>query len=390
MIRDGPEGRRMQQRMAIKTRADTSHATPPNAHPHHSAKAAKLRYLSDDKPGISRKRQGSRFSYVSSQGRTIRDAATLKRIQALVIPPAWKDVWISPDPLGHLQAAGRDEKGRKQYRYHAKWHQVRDETKYQKMMAFVHALPRIRARVKKDLARKHLPREKVLATVVRLLETTLIRVGNDEYANSNDSYGLTTLRDRHATIAGSTIRFRFKGKSGIAHEIDLTDPHVAKIVRQCQDLPGAELLQYVDEKGKVRDIGSADVNAYLREISGEPFTAKDFRTWAGTVLAARALQAFERVVSESAMKKNIVNAIDSVAKQLGNTRAVCRKCYVHPEVLNAYLDGSLLKTLGQRAKAMDKRLSRLRPEEAAVLVLLQQRLADDAKSRPKAAKRRAA
>ncbi len=258
------------------------------------------------------------------------------------------------------------------------------------MMAFVHALPRIRARVRKDLARRGLPQEKVLATIVRLLETTLIRVGNDEYANTNNSFGLTTLQDRHATVAGSRIRFRFKGKSGVAHEIDLDDPRVAKIVRQCQDLPGAELLQYLDKNGAVRDVGSGDVNDYLRQVTGEAFTAKDFRTWAGTVLAARALREFESVDSDAGRKKNIVRAIDSVAKKLGNTRAVCRKCYVHPAVLNSYLDGSMIQTLSQRATKLDKRLSRLRPEEAAVLVLLQRCLSLEEKSSRQTGKRRAA
>jgi DNA topoisomerase-1 len=259
------------------------------------------------------------------------------------------------------------------------------------MLAFVHALPHIRARVKRDIARPGLPREKVLATVVRLLETTLIRVGNEEYANSNKSYGLTTLQDRHAKISGSTVRFHFKGKSGVEHAIDLNDPHLAKIVRKCQDLPGAELLQYVDDDGNVKDIGSGDVNDYLREITGQEFTAKDFRTWAGTVLAARALQEFEAVDSQAKMKKNIVQAIESVAKRLGNTRAVCKKCYIHPAVIDSYLDGSMLETLGQRARKLDKSLNKLRPEEAAVLVLLQTRLGREAKQQRRSnGKRRAA
>jgi DNA topoisomerase I len=355
-----------------------------------SAKSAGLRYVSDKTPGITRKRAGASFVYLDPGGKKIHDPDVLLRIRALVIPPAWEQVWICPDERGHIQAVGRDQRGRKQYRYHPRWREVRDETKYEKMIAFVHALPVIRQRVKRDLARPGLPREKVLAAVVRLLETTLIRVGNDEYANSNNSYGLTTLQDRHARISGSQIRFRFKGKSGVEHEIDLDDRHLAKIVRKCQALPGAELLQYVDENSVVRDIGSGDVNDYLREIAGQEFTAKDFRTWAGTVLAARALQAFEAVDSKARMKKNIVQAIEAVAKKLGNTRAVCKKCYIHPAVLDSYLDGSLLQTLGQRARKLDKHLGRLRPEEAAVLVLLQKRLADEAKRAAKPAKRRAA
>jgi DNA topoisomerase I len=365
---------------------------PPSADPVESAKAAGLRYVSGDAPGIRRVRAGaSAFKYVGPDGNLVRDDGTLARIKSLVIPPAWTDVWICADPRGHLQAVGRDQRGRKQYRYHPKFREVRDENKYEKMIAFVHALPAIRRRVRQDLDKPGLPREKVLAAVVRLLETTLIRVGNDEYASSNKSYGLTTLQDRHAKVSGSKLRFRFKGKSGVEHEIDLSDPHVAKIVRKCQELPGEELLQYVDDDGNVKDIGSGDVNDYLREITGQEFTAKDFRTWAGTVLAARALQEFEAVDSQAKMKKNIVQAIESVAKRLGNTRAVCKKCYIHPAVIDSYLDGSMLETLGQRARKLDKSLNKLRPEEAAVLVLLQTRLGREAKQRRKSnGKRRAA
>ena len=351
----------------------------PELDPVASAKEAGLRYVTGTGPGITRKRKGSGFVFVGPNGRKVTDPDTLLRIRALVIPPAWEEVWICPDERGHIQAVGRDQRGRKQYRYHPRWREVRDETKYEKMIAFVHALPRIRARVARDLARPALPREKVLATVVRLFVTTLFRVGNDEYAASNNSFGLTTLQDRHAKVSGSQVHFRFKGKSGVSHEIELSDPRLAKIVRQCQDLPGAELLQYIDEAGEVKDIGSGDVNDYLRAISGQDFTAKDFRTWAGTVLAARALQEFEAVDSQAKLKKNIVTAIESVAGRLGNTRAVCRKCYIHPAVLDSYLDGSLIDTLGQRARKLDKQLGKLRPEEAAVLVLLQRRLAREAK-----------
>jgi DNA topoisomerase-1 len=360
----------------------------PEADPVISAKSAGLRYVSDNSPGITRKRKASSFAYLDPRGRKISDPDTLLRIRQLAIPPAWEKVWICPDDRGHIQAVGRDQRGRKQYRYHTKWREVRDETKYEKMLAFVHALPHIRARARHDMKLPGLPREKVLATVVRLLETTFIRVGNDEYANSNSSYGLTTLQDRHAKKIPGGVHFRFKGKSGVAHEIELCDPKLARIVRQCQDLPGAELLQYVDDDGNVRDIGSTDVNDYLREITGQDFTAKDFRTWAGTVLAAMALKEFETVDSQAMMKKNIVAAIESVAQKLGNTRAVCRKCYIHPAILDSYLDGSMLQTLSQRAKKLDRRLSSLRPEEAAVLVLLQKRLAGQARRtsrRPKAA-----
>ena len=340
-----------------------------------SAKQAGLRYIADTTPGIRRRKTGNGFSYVRPDGTAVRDAATLGRIKSLVIPPAWTDVWICPDPRGHIQAVGRDQKGRKQYRYHPQFRSVRDETKYEKMMAFVRALPRIRQRVRRDLARTGLPREKVLAAVVRLLETTLIRVGNDEYASKNNSFGLTTLRDRHANINGSSVRFRFRGKSGVQHDIDFQDPRVARVIKKSQELPGEELLQYVDADGQVRDIGSSDVNDYLREITGQDFTAKDFRTWAGTVLAARALQEFQQVDSQAQAKKNIVQAIESVAMKLGNTRAVCRKCYIHPAVLDSYMDGSLLKHLGGEVSKMIKPLHHLRPEEAAVLVLLQRRIA---------------
>jgi DNA topoisomerase-1 len=362
----------------------------PVAHPEHSARTAGLRYVSDKDPGITRRRNGHGFVYMNAKGKRVRDPDTLLRIRELAIPPAWEEVWICADPRGHIQAVGRDQRRRKQYRYHARWHEVRDETKYGKMIAFVHALPRIRARIARDIVRPGLPREKVLATVVRLLETTLIRVGNDEYANSNNSFGLTTLRDKHAKINGSQIRFRFKGKSGVAHDVELSDPHVAKIVRKCQDLPGEELLQYVDEDGKIRDIGSSDVNDYLREIAGEEFSAKDFRTWAGTVLAAKALRELEIVHSQAKLKKNILHAIETVAKRLGNTKAVCKKCYIHPAVLNAYLDGSLLHTVKQRAGKLGRNLSRLRSEEAAVLALLQRRLAEEARQPDRPTRRRAA
>ena len=350
---------------------------PPAMDPVQSAKDAGLRYVSDEAPGIARRRKGSSFAYVGPDGRAVKDVDTLERIRSLVIPPAWTDVWICPDPRGHIQAVGRDQRGRKQYRYHPRWREVRDETKYEKMISFVRALPHIRQRVNADLSKPGLPREKVLAAVIKLLETTLIRVGNDEYAEQNQSFGLTTLQDRHAKITGGTVRFRFRGKSGVRHDIDLDDPRIARIVRKCQELPGEELLQYVDADGNVRDIGSGDVNDYLREITGQSFTAKDFRTWAGTVLAARALQEFQQVDSQAQAKKNVVDAIEQVAMKLGNTRAVCRKCYVHPAVIDSYMDGSLLRHLGGEVKKLIQPLHRLEPEEAAVLVLLQKRLANE-------------
>jgi DNA topoisomerase-1 len=276
-----------------------------------------------------------------------------------VIPPAWTGVWICPDPRGHLQATGRDARGRKQYRYHARWRQVRDEDKYGRLAEFGRALPAIRRRIARDLRRPGLPREKVLAAVVKLLETTFIRVGNDEYARDNRSYGLTTMRDAHVRVSGSTVHFIFRGKSGVRHELELDDRRLARIVKQCRDLPGQELFQYLDERGAVVDIGSADVNAYLKDITGTDFTSKDFRTWAGTVLAATLLRDEEPSVTATAGKRAVVRAIDEVARRLGNTRAVCRKCYVHPAVIDAYLDGTIVRVMGKPAAP-----------EAAILRLL--------------------
>lgn len=340
-----------------------------------SAKSAGLRYVSDTNPGIRRKKAGTGMVYIDTDGQQIHDAEVLARIKSLAIPPAWRDVWICPIAHGHVQATGIDARGRKQYRYHTRWREVRDETKYDRMLSFGRMLPKIRRRVGRDLRRPGLPRKKILAAVVRLLETTLIRVGNEEYARQNDSFGLTTMRDRHVDVSGATLKFEFRGKSGIAHAIDLTDRRVAKIVKQSQDLPGYELFQYIDEDGARRSIDASDVNGYLREIAGEDFTAKDFRTWAGTVLAARALQEFQAFDSQAQAKRNVVQAIESVAKRLGNTKAVCRKCYIHPAVINLYMDGSLLQTLTHRVKKeLMRSLHGLPAEEAAVLVLLQQRL----------------
>ncbi len=314
------------------------------------AKKAGLHYVDDSAPGIRREKKGRSFRYVGPNGRPITDRRILDRILGLVIPPAWTDVWICRDPSGHLQVTGHDARGRKQYRYHPRWREVRDENKYERLIRFAQTLPRIRRRVARDLRRQRLPREKVLAAVVKLLETTLVRVGNDEYAEDNKSFGLTTMRDRHAKVIGSKVRMEFSGKSGVDHEIDLRDPRLVNIVKKCQDLPGQELLQYVDEQGEVHDIGSSDVNDYLREISGDEFTAKDFRTWAGTALAAEALKEFEDFDSEAAAKRNVTKAIEHVAERLGNTKAVCRKCYVHPAIFDAYMDRSLLETLKNRAE----------------------------------------
>jgi DNA topoisomerase-1 len=313
-----------------------------------AARRAGLHYVNDRAPGISRRRRGRSFGYVGPDGKPIRARKTLARIKALVIPPAWTDVWICCDPDGHLQVTGRDARGRKQYRYHARWRTVRDEYKYEKMISFAQVLPRIRRRVAADLRRSGLPREKVLAAVVKLLETTLVRVGNDEYAKTNNSFGLTTMHDRHAEVAGTTVRLEFQGKSGIEHQVVMKDPRLARIVAECQDLPGQELFQYVDLEGSVRDIGSSDVNDYLRAISGQDVTAKDFRTWAGTALAASALQEFEDFDTAAAGKRNVTKAIERVAERLGNTKAVCRKCYIHPAVIDAYMARSLVATLNAR------------------------------------------
>lgn len=352
------------------------------ADPAESARAVGLRYVSDDQPGISRRGSGKTFRYFWPDGKAVKDSETLGRIKSLAVPPAWREVWISTAAQGHLQATGRDARARKQHRYHPRWREIRDETKYRRMFAFARALPRIRQRVRSALRLRGLPRDKVLATVVRLLEVSLIRVGNDEYARDNASFGLTTMKDRHVEVNGARLRFQFRGKSGKHHAVDIQDRRLARIVKSCQDLPGQELFQYVDDEGKMQDVRSGDINDYLRQITGQDFTAKDFRTWAGTVLAALALREFEKFDSEAEAKRNIVRAIESVAERLGNTVAICRKCYVHPDIIDAYLDGTLLATLKQRAEQqLSRSVKRLRPEEAAVLGLLQQRLDRDQKRR---------
>ncbi|MFL6293488.1 MAG: DNA topoisomerase IB [Thermoanaerobaculia bacterium] len=313
--------------------------------PEESARAAGLRYVSDDMPGIRRRKRGKGFSFLDAKGSPVTDARTLERIRKLAIPPAWTDVWICPTANGHLQATGRDARGRKQYRYHAEWRSVRDETKFGRMIAFGEALPKIRERVERDLSLRGLPREKVVATVVRLLETTLIRVGNREYARQNGSFGLTTLRDGHVDIDGSRLRFEFRGKSGQDHSVEFQDWRVARIVRQCRDLPGQTLFQYLDEAGERQKITSEDVNAWLKETTGEDFTAKDFRTWGGTVLALSALLEVGACETEKEANKAVVEAIKHVSGQLGNRPAICRKYYVHPVVIDAFLQGSLQETL---------------------------------------------
>jgi DNA topoisomerase I len=341
--------------------------------PIESAKSAGLRYVSDQARGIRREMGPLGFKYIGLNGKMIRNAAELKRIRSLAVPPAWTDVWICADPRGHLQATGRDARGRKQYRYHPDWRACRDENKYDRMQQFAAALPDIRKRTEADLARPGLPREKVLATVVQLLEKSLIRVGNDEYAKANRSFGLTTLRNKHVDVKGSTLKFEFRGKSGVEHSVDVNDRRLARIVKQCRDLPGQELFQYIDDDGTHQDVTSQDVNAYLKELTGEDFTAKDFRTWAGTVLAARALREFAEPGSVSQAKKNVLETIEAVAGMLGNTRAVCRKSYIHPAIIDAYMDGSMLECLRRRGNVR-KMISKLRPDEVAVLTILQQRV----------------
>jgi DNA topoisomerase I len=340
-----------------------------------SARKVGLRYVSDSKPGIQRERAGTGFRYTDSNGRIVRDKQTLARIKSLVIPPAWTDVWICTAPNGHIQVTARDARGRKQYRYHPLWRKVRDENKYGHLISFGNALPLIRQQVDKDLALPGLPRDKILATIVRLLETTMMRVGNEEYARSNGSFGLTTLRDKHVRVDGARLRFQFRGKSGVRHFVELNDRRLARIVSRCRDLPGYELFQYLDDAGNRRSIDSEDVNAYLRTISGRDYTAKDFRTWAGTLLAALALREVEKFDSLTQAKKNLVRAIESVAAKLGNTPAICRKCYVHPAIMESYVEGSMLGAVQRRAeRGLSEDMHSLNPEEAAVLALLQQRL----------------
>ena len=328
---------------------------------------AGVRYVCDDKPAIRRKRAGKDFVYLDAKGRRIADAAILKRIRSLVIPPAWTDVWICPAADGHIQATGRDAKGRKQYRYHDDYREAREQTKYDHLFEFAEALPTIRARVAEHMSLRGLPREKVLATVVHLLETTLIRVGNGEYAKANQSYGLTTLRSEHVEVEGTEVRFRFTGKSGKQWSLAMRDRRVARILRACQELPGQDLLQYLDEDKELRAISSGDVNAYLREIAGHDVTAKDFRTWAGTVLMTRYLKASGQFQSATKAKRAMSAAVKEVAAALGNTPAVCRKSYIHPAVSAAYLGGGFLKAAEIAGRVEPKGLT---AEEAGVLALL--------------------
>jgi DNA topoisomerase I len=341
--------------------------------PRKAAESAGLRYVSDARLGIRRKKARKGFTYAHADGSRLSDPSMLRRIMALAIPPAWTDVWICPFSGGHIQATGRDAKGRKQYRYHAHFREFRESAKFEHVLVFAATLPIIRQRVREHMALRGLPRQKVVATVVHLLESTLIRVGNDDYAKQNSSYGLTTLKNRHVLVQGNEIRFRFTGKSGKQWSLSMRDRRVAKIVRACQELPGQELLQYVDEAGNCQGVSSTDVNEYLREVSGRDITAKDFRTWAGTVLAAMALNEIGGFDGACQAKRNLRAAIEKVSAQLGNTPTICRKCYIHPEVLDSYFEGDLkfeLKSQVERNSERD-----LKPEEAAVLALLRSRLA---------------
>jgi DNA topoisomerase I len=346
--------------------------------PKDAAESAGLRYVSDTGSGIRRRKSGKGFTYTRADGSRLTEANALSRIRALAVPPAWTEVWICPFADGHIQATGRDAKGRKQYRYHARFREVRDSTKYEHVVEFAAALPGIRAKVREHMALRGLPREKVLATIVHRLETTLIRVGNDDYAKQNNSYGLTTLKTRHVAVDGNEVRFRFTGKSGKQWSLRVRDRRIAKIIRACQELPGQELLQYLDDEGTPQDVTSGDVNAYLKEITGKDITAKDFRTWAGTVLAAMALNEVKSFDSAAQAKRNLRAAIENVAARLGNTPTICRKCYVHPEVLTSYLDGNLVLEIKSAVETeLRDELEGLKPEEAAVLAMLRGRLARD-------------
>lgn len=357
----------------------TRAAEPPSVvlDPAEAARAAKLHYVSDRKPGYTRKRVKDGFEYFDVDGSKITDETIIARIRKLAIPPAYADVWICRDPKGHLQAVGRDARGRKQYRYHPNWRAVRDENKYGKMLVFGRVLPTIRKQVGEDLRLPGLPKRKVLAAIVALLEKTMVRIGNEEYAKDNKSYGLTTLRNRHARVKGGHVVFDFRGKHGIEHHIDLTDHRLAKVVARCRDLPGQDLFQFLDEDGERHGIGSDDVNQYLHEISGEEITAKDFRTWAATTLAATTLAELERFDSQAAAKKEVLRAVEGVAKRLGNTPAICRKCYIHPAIFEGYLDGSLAEGLKQRAdELLEEPGSGLTAQEVALTAFLSRRLGE--------------
>jgi DNA topoisomerase I len=370
--------------------AATSHLpAEPGADCVEAARSAGLRYVTDEQPGIRRRRAGAKgFVYLNSTGMRIGDPEELRRIKSLAIPPAWTGVWICPSPRGHLQATGRDARGRKQYRYHPKWREVRDSNKYDRMSAFGRALPLIRTRTDEDLRQPGLSRRKILAAVVQLLEKTLIRVGNEEYTRTNGSFGLTTLRNDHVDISGSTVHFEFRGKGGKRHCVDLNDRRLARVIERCQELPGQELFQYLDGNGERQTIGSADVNGYLKEITGQDFTAKDFRTWAATVLATCALRQLNHFTTKREAARNLNQAVDSVAARLGNTRTICKKSYVHPVVIEAYVAGALSNGHGARSRRVS-RGGRLSIEERGVLALLERAVKREAARRGRRSRRAA-
>ena len=343
--------------------------------PQEAARAARLRYVSDARPGITRKPTRQGWDFFGPDGAKITDEDDIARIRKLAIPPAYRDVWICPHANGHIQAVGRDAKGRKQYRYHAKWQETRDEAKYAHMLRFGRVLPRIRAKVDEDLSLPGLKREKVLAAIVRLLERTLVRIGNEEYARTNESFGLTTLRRRHVKVKGQGITFDFRAKHGIHWHVELKDKRLSRIIGRLTDLEGQELFQYIDDDNQISGVSSDDVNAYLRDISGEDITAKDFRTWAATNLAAVALAELETFDTKAKAKKNVLRAVEAVAKMLGNTPSICRKCYIHPAIFDAYLDGSLLEGIKARVdEVLDHKSAGLTAEEIAVAAFLERRL----------------
>ncbi|HEV7369782.1 DNA topoisomerase IB [Arenibaculum sp.] len=332
-----------------------------------AVEAARLRYVDDHAPGIARRRHGQGFAYQDPRGRRVDDPATLERIAKLAIPPAWEDVWICPKANGHIQATGRDARGRKQYLYHERWREVRDAAKFERVVGFVEALPALRSQVEADLNRPGLPREKLVALVIELMERTLIRIGNRQYAEANGSYGLTTLRDRHVDVSGGRIVFNFRGKSGKPHRISVTDRRLARLVKKTQEVPGFHLFQWIDEEGRRHELESADVNAYLQRLTGETFSAKDFRTWGATVAAATGLCALPRFEKATEAKRNVNAVIKDVAQRLGNTPVLCRKCYVHPAVPATYLDGRLLDGMTEcRARTAAGCPPLLEPDEAAV------------------------
>lgn len=348
--------------------------------PKEAANSAGLRYVTDARPGITRKPKDGDFAYYDNEGKQVKNKSTLDRLKSLAIPPAWRKVWICAQPNGHLQATGIDARGRKQYKYHPTWRSDRDEAKFERLLSFGQVLPKIRAQVDRDLRLPDLAREKVIATVVRLLEISLIRIGNEAYAKENNSFGLTTMRNRHVAVKGSTVKFQFRGKGGKIHSVEVSDKRIARVVKKCQELPGQQLFEFEDPSGEIATIGSEDVNEYLQRVTGQPFTAKDFRTWAGTVLAAIALWKMEEVDNQTLAKKNILTAIEAVAKLLGNTAAICRKCYIHPAVTTSYLNGTLARTVRKEAdNQIVRHLHELRAEEAAVIVLLRQELAERSK-----------